>query len=718
MITNRWNRPVLDSHLMALMRLIVIATLAPQALQAADRTWSNASGGAFGDTANWVGGFVPGALDTANFTANASYPVTFGNSITNASAYFYAPGGTVSLDIGAGNLYYVTYFRLQNDPGAASVDLTSGALSAYKIYLGDWATHNGNRLTVKNPGTTVVTRNDDITVGASGSGNVLIVTNGASVISGRQTYAGYNATGSGNTILVTGAGSVLGSSVANGFGVVVGRYGDNNKLVVENGGKVFFPSAGFSIGDLAGSDGNSVFVGAGCLVTNGPTANTSAYIGNKGAYNAMTVSNATFILDFNLNVGLEGVFNRLDVLDGGVVSPRTHLYVGGTATAKSNTVVVSGAGSRIATSGFDVNVGNSGHWNTLQIADGGTVEANRTLYVGVQNGSSFNKILVSGASSVLRSKGNGATYSIAVGKSGTGNSLVLSDGASFICDAGVPLSVGTDVGTSSNRVFIGSGCVATNTGLVYVGHAGDYNSMTVSNASFVAGGYTHAGYSGFGNSITICGGATYWFNGHLHVGYAAGASNNLFVATGAGTVVTNLNYDLDVGFNGSRNRMRIADGAEVTIRRSIYVGHNAGAVNNVLEIEGGTLRSLQDSSGFPSMTVNNSGRLAVYGAYSVLKTKKLDVIGGSTLDIRFGEEGFTPIDATGTVTFDATTKLTVDARAHRVEGAVVKLLNYGALSGEVLPENITLLPAGTTIDFADGKSISIKLPRGTVVVVR
>ena len=118
------------------------------------------------------------------------------------------------------------------------------------------------------------------------------------------------------------------------------------------------------------------------------------------------------------------------------------------------------------------------------------------------------------------------------------------------------------------------------------------------------------------------------------------------------------------------------------------------------------------------MTVNNSGRLGVYGADSVLKTKKLDVVGGSTLDIRFGEEGFTPIDATGTVTFDATTKLTVDARAHRVEGAVVKLLNYGALSGEIPPENITLLPAGTTIDFADGKSISIKLPRGTVVVVR
>ena len=118
------------------------------------------------------------------------------------------------------------------------------------------------------------------------------------------------------------------------------------------------------------------------------------------------------------------------------------------------------------------------------------------------------------------------------------------------------------------------------------------------------------------------------------------------------------------------------------------------------------------------MTVNNSGRLAVYGADSVLKTKKLDVIGGSTLDIRFGEEGFTPIDATGTVTFDATTKLTVDARAHRVEGAVVKLLNYGALSGEIAPENITLLPAGTTIDFADGKSISVKLPRCTVIVVR
>ncbi|MGI5869732.1 MAG: hypothetical protein ACOX9C_09875 [Kiritimatiellia bacterium] len=711
---------ILDSHVRLLFAMLLAVLPGPLAVRAADRTWSNAAGGFFEVSANWVGGLVPGAADTANFTADASYPVRFGSSVTNSHAYFSAPGGTVSFDIGADNLYYVTLFRLQSTTGDACVELPSGTLSAYKVLLGDWAAHHGNKMVVKNPGTSVVTRGDDVYVGSSGGDNVFIVANDASVIAGRTVYAGYNSGGHNNLIVVDGTNSVLGSAKdGNGSGIIIGNKSTGNALRVQNGGTLFCPSSGFSIGDSAGADSNLVFVGSGCLSTNGPAKNTSAHVGNKGSCNAMTVSNGTLVLDFNLNVGLSGSFNRLDVLDGGLVIPRTHLYIGGTTESQSNTVVVSGANSLIETKTFDVNVGNAGHWNTLQVADGGAVVANRCIYVDTRDGSSNNKVLVDGSNSVLRSKGNGASYSIVVGKSGTGNSLVLDNGASFVSDAATPFTVGADAGASSNSVFIGSGCGVANPGLVYVGHTGDCNSLTVSNASFSAGSYVYSGYAGSWNSIAICGGATFDFLGHAHVGYGAGVHDNTLLVTGVGTVLTNQNYDLDVGFNGHGNRMRIADGAEVAIRRSVFVGHNASATNNVLEIEGGTLRSLQTfGGGAQSMTVANAGTLRLCGTNSVLEAKALNILSGSTLDIRFGKEGFTPITATGTVAVDDTTKLVVDARGYPTEGAVVPLLNYGALSGAIPPENITLLPAGTTIDFADGKRISIKLPRGTIIVVR
>ncbi len=686
--------------------------------KAAERTWSNLSGGYFENSANWVGGNVPGEADVAIFSAAATYPVMLGESVTNHTALFSAPYGKVSLDIGEDNLYFVTLFRLQSSDGNVEVDITSGKLDAYKVYLGDWAQHKGSVLTLKNPGTLVTTRNDDIYVGGSGSDNVFVVSNGASAVSGRVVYAGYQATGNNNSILVSGEESVLGSSRNGNFGLVIGNQGSNNRLIVEDKAQVIMPSAGFSIGETAGSHSNSIYMASGCFMTNGTAHNTQSHVGRKGSYNTMTLSNATLIIDFNLNVGHEGQFNKLNILDGGKVQSRTHLYIGSNASGISNEVHVVGEGSLVRTTQFDVNAGNYGNDNLLRISDGGTVESYRSIYAGTTGDSSGNRIIVEGSNSVLRSLGTSYQTSIAVGQVGTNNSLLVKDGASFVCDSGAFIYVGKNADSVSNSVFIGPDAVATNTGLIYIGYEGDNSSLTVSNSIFYAGGYSYSGYTGSGNNVTICGGSTYTFTGHFHVGYNASACQNTLAVTGGGTVLTNLNYDLDVGFNGASNVMTIEDGAEVFIRRSVYVGHNAGATNNVLRINGGALYSQQNYSGTPSMTVANSGTLSVYGTNSILEAKTLNIIDDSTLDIRFSDETFTPINATGTVTFDETTKLFVNALGCKSEGQKITLLKYGRLEGEILPENITLLPVGTTIDFEDGKSISIKLPRGTLLMVR
>lgn len=685
--------------------------------QGVDRIWSNTLGGDFTNSANWVGGNVPGALDNANFLSNATHAVTFSTSVTNVNAHFNASGGTVTLDVGSNNLYYVTQFRVPNNNiiGDASVDFTSGNLSTYKVYVGDPNAFNAHRMTVSNPGTTLTTRGDDITVGVNGSGNLFYVTNGALVACGRTVYAGYAATSSNNTVVVSGTGTRLSVNTS----VMIGRYNVNNRLVVEDGAEVACTNGTLSIGDLAGADYNSVMLRSGSVMTNG--GNAVSYVGKAGAYNRLTISNAMFRSYANLNVGDSSSFNRLEVLEGGAMLLRTHLYIGAAATSMNNTVVVDGSNSQVRTTVYDINVGNFGHYNTMLITNGAVVSAYRSLYVGTIGGSSYNRIVVSGTNSVLRSEGLTAGYSIAIGKSGTNNTLRLEDGATFACPSAVTLSVGTDATTFGNSVFIGSGCMVTNPGNVSVGEAGNGNSLILSNATLFAGGYSYVGQGGARNWMTLGGGAKYYFTGHFHVGLNASAVSNTLLVTGSGTILTNQNFDLDVGYYGSANRMRIADNAEVTIKRSIFVGHNAGASNNVLEVEGGTLRSLQTYiSGAQSMTVSNACTLAVYGSNSVVQAKALKIVDRSRLDIRVGKEGFTPIAVSGTVTFDDTTKLAVDAFSlAKAGGGTVTLMTYVGKSGTIAAQNITVSPQGTTVNQTDGNSITIHVPslRATIISI-
>jgi len=61
----------------------------------AERSWINTLGGNYHTPANWLGNVVPGALDNAHFTSNASYQVTWTADAAAASAFFDASSGTV-----------------------------------------------------------------------------------------------------------------------------------------------------------------------------------------------------------------------------------------------------------------------------------------------------------------------------------------------------------------------------------------------------------------------------------------------------------------------------------------------------------------------------------------------------------------------------------------------------------------------------------------------
>src|ERR1051325_6796778 len=75
---------------------LVLSLLLCASAGATDRFWTNAAGGTFNATANWFANTVPLAADNANFTNNASYPVNWTASATNANAFFNADLGTVT----------------------------------------------------------------------------------------------------------------------------------------------------------------------------------------------------------------------------------------------------------------------------------------------------------------------------------------------------------------------------------------------------------------------------------------------------------------------------------------------------------------------------------------------------------------------------------------------------------------------------------------------
>ncbi|MCG2659680.1 MAG: hypothetical protein L6437_05490 [Kiritimatiellae bacterium] len=80
--------------------LVVILGTAGLTARAADSTWTNLTGGVFTDAGNWSAG-VPGSPDKATFDSNATYTVTWSESVTNGNALFNAAGGMVDQLTGA-----------------------------------------------------------------------------------------------------------------------------------------------------------------------------------------------------------------------------------------------------------------------------------------------------------------------------------------------------------------------------------------------------------------------------------------------------------------------------------------------------------------------------------------------------------------------------------------------------------------------------------------
>jgi len=389
-------------------------------------------------------------------------------------------------------------------------------------------------------------------VGNSGGGSQLVVSNGATV-SAANMFVGYLSSSLSNRVTVEG-GNVI---VTNGAGTAV--------FEILRGTNVL--NAGLIEADqllLTNSAGALAFNG-GTLITRGGKVNNGQnfVVGASGTTAAtldvrsgtpLVVSNI-FILGFN-NTAAAG--SRLIITNGGTLSfagaGLISAYLGYDAASSNNVAQVTGAGSRWTNSNF-LYLGYSGSGNQLVVSNGATV-ANRYGNLGDGFSSSNNVALISGPGSLWTNSSE-----LFVGNSGSGNRLIVSDGATVASFGGF---LGFNPPSENNMAMVtGTNSLWNTRDSLAVGVFGRGNQLIVSNGATVASALGYLGYS------------------------RASSSNNVAVVTGAGSLWTN-NIELNVGYNGGGNQLIVSDGATVWAS-IVYVGFNTGSSNNVVRLANGTL---------------------------------------------------------------------------------------------------------------------------------
>ncbi|MBI5397789.1 MAG: hypothetical protein HZA91_21020 [Verrucomicrobia bacterium] len=336
---------------------------------------------------------------------------------------------------------------------------------------------------------------------------------------------------------------------------------------------------------------------AGALLGLAPQSRAEDGITNT--INATTVTNVSTYM-----VGTDGTFNALVITNAGKLLVTTNSIIGSSAASSNNNAWVTGAGS-LWSNASDLQVGNTGSFNSLTISDGGQVQNLRGI-VGGSNASSGNSVVVTGVGSVWSNKST-----VYVGRSGSSNHLTITNGGRVINVFGY---VGLNSNANNNIVQVaGSGSLWTTSNSMSVGFFGAGNRVVVSAGGTVVNNTGFIGYNasatnnrvevvdpgslwrndnlfvgngGSGNQLVISNGGTV-INNSAYVGDDASASNNSVQVSGSGSLWSNRN-NLYVGSNGSGSRLTVSDNGTV-IASNLFLGATATSTGNFVVISDGNL---------------------------------------------------------------------------------------------------------------------------------
>jgi T5SS/PEP-CTERM-associated repeat protein len=307
---------------------------------------------------------------------------------------------------------------------AGSIALLAVALTnqATAQFTGDNQTNIINGTAVNWPGLYYVGSN-------SVSDTLLILNGGFLYSSGARIGSSSNANN--NLAVVSGSGSVW----TNYSDFYVGLLGSANRLEIRNGGVVQVQALNTVVGSLTNSQYNSVLVTDTGSVW---TIQQGLFMGDGGSYCSLVISNG-----------------------GAVLSQKGE--VGGNNGGQTNTAIVTGHGSVWSNSTM-MFVGNIGKGNMLIVSNGAAVFSTRG-YIGFTARAQSNSVLVTGTDSLWKNSGDlfvGFGQQPPFTLSTDGNSLTVANGGSVVVTSNAYLGF-TQI--ASNSLLNVSGGILTVTNL-------------------------------------------------------------------------------------------------------------------------------------------------------------------------------------------------------------------------------------------------------------
>ena len=201
---------------------------------------------------------------------------------------------------------------------------------------------------------------------------------------------------------------------------------------------------------------------------------------------------------------------------------------------------------------------------------------------------------------------------LTIGDVGAANSLVISNRGLLINSTNANLAF---EGGSSNMAVVTGGSTWSNSGSLYVGHSGPFNSLVISGDS-----------TGNGSHVLDTRG---------YVGFDAFAISNSAVVSGTNSIWNNSDF-LTIGSASSFNSLVISNGGVVS-DAGAFLGSSAGTYESALVTGPGSLwtnngsLSIGSSGSFNSLVISNGGTVYDSSAYLGFKGETLYGVSNNTV---------------------------------------------------------------------------------------
>lgn len=333
---------------------------------------------------------------------------------------------------------------------------------------------------------------------------------------------------------------------------------DSASLIISGGASVSSPNA--TVGISGGNTGNMITVGFGIAV------------------------GSLLSVPGTLNVGFDGTGNTFRVRPGSNATVG-NLWLGGVATSSSSAVTVATTGTLAATTTLIVGYGG----NTNQMLVSGVVTSAQT-YLGYTAGADGNVAMVGTRGRWTNAGG------VTVGRMSNGNSFQVTSGTLTVTGGANDVVVGDDAASNGNGLIVTGGAFSSQAALV-IGKSGSGNSFVATNGATVSNANVRFGLNAGSvrNTGTVSGAGTLWtITNKLRVG-SDGDDNRLVINDGGvvsvasdvfvgGTSTGSVVSGNSINVSGSGSTLAILSGTA-----DLVIAYGTGTSNVVTVSDSGTL---------------------------------------------------------------------------------------------------------------------------------